>query len=240
MTLRRRDFITLIGGAAASSVWPAAARAQQGEGMRRIGWLAGPAKGTAPIAGQLNAFKRAIADLGWIEGRNVAFEERWAANDPERLHPLAAELVVTRPDLIFVVTSLMLTIIRRATGTIPIVFSNVTDPVGQGFVSSLAEPGGNITGFASDEFELSTKQLDLLKQVAPGLTRVAFISDRISLRKPAFLPRSRLQLLLWGWRCRRSWCTTRRRSSVPSRRSRRNPIAGCSCWPARRRSKTGN
>jgi putative ABC transport system substrate-binding protein len=102
---RRRAFITLLGGAAA---WPLAARAQQGERMRRIGWLAGTAKGRGRIASQLDAFKRAIADLGWIEGRNLAFEERWADNDPERLPPLAAELVAARPDLIFAVTSLML------------------------------------------------------------------------------------------------------------------------------------
>jgi putative tryptophan/tyrosine transport system substrate-binding protein len=170
----RREFIAGLGSAA---VWPAAARAQQGGRMRRVGWIAPPSKGSGTIAQQLNAFKRGLVDFGWIEGRSLAFEERWADGDPERLRPLAADLVAARPDLIFVASSPVLAIIRRATGTIPILFTNVTDPVGQGFVSSLSEPGGNITGFASDEFELSTKQLELLNQIVPSLTRVAFIYD---------------------------------------------------------------
>src|SRR5258708_23698862 len=100
--MRRREFITFLSGAAA---WPLAARAQQGGRTRRIGWLAPPSKGSGTIASQLNAFKRALVDRGWIEGRNLAFEERWADNDPERLRPLAAGLVATRPDLIFVASS---------------------------------------------------------------------------------------------------------------------------------------
>jgi putative ABC transport system substrate-binding protein len=173
--MRRREFITLLGGAAAA--WPLAARAQQPGRMRRIGWLAtGESSGLPAMTSRLGAFKRGLADLGWIEGRNVVFEERWASSDTERLRSSAAELVTLRPDLIFVANSPSLAAARRATGTIPILFANIADPIGQGFVSSLAEPGGNITGFAGIEFTLVTKQLELLKKIAP-LTRVTFMYD---------------------------------------------------------------
>jgi putative tryptophan/tyrosine transport system substrate-binding protein len=172
--MKRRQFITLLSGAAA---WPLAARAQQDGRVRRVGWLAiGP--GTANVGQlRLNAFKRGLADLGWIEGRNLVLEERWGSNDPELLRAHAADLVALRPDAISVTTSEALAVLRRATGTIPIVFALVTDPVGQGFVSSLAQPGGNITGFASSEFALTTKGLDLLKNVAPRLARIAVVYD---------------------------------------------------------------
>jgi putative ABC transport system substrate-binding protein len=169
----RRDFITLLGGAAVP--WPLAARAQQGERVRRIGWLGISRAPVPPL--MLHAFKRGLRDLGWIEGRNLAFEERWADGRPERAPSLSAELVAARPDLIFVIGSVSLTAVRRATGTIPILIVGVADPVGQGFVSSLAQPGGNITGFAGDEFEVSTKKLDLLPKIAPGLKRVIFMYD---------------------------------------------------------------
>jgi putative ABC transport system substrate-binding protein len=169
--MRRRDFITLLGGAAAA--WPMAARAQQ---TRRVGWLSINPE-TAPVSRRLVAFKRGLAALGWIEGRNIMFEERWAGDDYERLRVLAAELVAMRPDLIFVANSPSLAAIRRATGTIPILFANVADPVGQGFVSSLAQPGGNITGFAGVEFSVVSKEMELLKKISPGLARVAFMYD---------------------------------------------------------------
>jgi putative ABC transport system substrate-binding protein len=126
---------------------------------------------------RLNAFKRGLADLGWIEGRNLAFEERWANNDAARLSAQAAELAALRPELIFVGGSETLAAMRRTTGVIPIVFALVFDPVSQGFVSSLAQPGGNITGFAASEFAIATKSLELLKKIAPGLARVAFAYD---------------------------------------------------------------
>jgi putative tryptophan/tyrosine transport system substrate-binding protein len=173
--MRRREFITLLGGAAAS--WPLAAHAQQPERVRRIGWLGTGAEGTGSVQDRLNAFKRGLADLGWIEGRNLAFERRWANNDTTRLRSHAAELAGLRPDLIFVTGSESLLAMRQATGIIPIVFALVFDPVGQGFVSSLAQPGGNITGFATSEFALATKNLELLKKISPAVTRVAFVFD---------------------------------------------------------------
>jgi putative ABC transport system substrate-binding protein len=126
---------------------------------------------------RLNAFKRGLEERGWIEGRNLAFEERWANNDAARLRAQAAELAGLRPDLIFAPNSVSLAAMRRATGMIPIVFAFVADPVAQGFVSSLAQPGGNITGFANSEFALAAKSLELLKKIAPGITRVAITFD---------------------------------------------------------------
>jgi putative ABC transport system substrate-binding protein len=165
----RRDFISLLGSAAA---WPFTARAQQ---PRRIGSLGLNASSNGKM--RLDAFKRGLADLGWSEGRNFVLEEHWGNGDPERLRSQATELVALRPDLIFVTTSEALAAVRRATGLIPIVFAVVTDPVGQGFVSSLSQPGGNITGFAFDEFVLATKSLELLKRIAPPTTRVAVVYD---------------------------------------------------------------
>jgi putative ABC transport system substrate-binding protein len=171
--MRRREFITLLGSAAA---WPLAARAQQSEGrLRRIGWL--EVQSTMPVMRRLDAFKRGLADLGWVEGRNLAFEGYSANDDPERLRSAAAELASLRPDLIFVENSVSLGAARRATGTVPILFATVTDPVGQGFVSSLAQPGGNITGFAGAEFDVAGKELEVLKKIAPAVTRVAFLYD---------------------------------------------------------------
>jgi putative ABC transport system substrate-binding protein len=164
----------LVGGAAA---WPLAAEAQQRERVRRIGWLGASSEGPGPQQDRLNAFKRTLAQLGWIEGGNLAFDERWANNEPARLPSLAADLVALRTDLIFVSNSQTLSAARRATGIIPIIFSVVADPVGQGFVSSLAQPGGNITGFAGSEFALATKNLELLKKIAPSVTRVSFMYD---------------------------------------------------------------
>jgi putative tryptophan/tyrosine transport system substrate-binding protein len=174
--MRRRDFIVAIGSATAWAAWPFATRAQPG-GMRRIGCLSPLSRSDSVSLTWLNAFKRGLADLGWIEGRNIAFEERWGEYDATRLPALAAQLTALKPDLIFVVTSPALLSIRRATGTIPIVFVGVTDPVGQGYVSSLAQPGGNITGFALQEFPLATKHLDLLKKIASGVARVGVVYD---------------------------------------------------------------
>jgi putative ABC transport system substrate-binding protein len=172
--MRRRDVIAAIGGAAAL---PIAARAQPAGGMRRIGSLSGGSRGDSVQQSRLNAFKSGIAGVGWVEGRNLAFEERWAEGDAARLPTLATQLAALKPDLIFALASPALSAVRRATGIIPIVFAVVGDPVGQGFVSSLAQPGGNITGFASWEFPLATKHLDLLKKVAPRLGRVGVLYD---------------------------------------------------------------
>jgi putative ABC transport system substrate-binding protein len=176
--IRRRSFITLLGSAAS---WPLAARAQQRERVRRIGILQlGSSRSAVPsLFGQspLEAFKRGLVELGWIEGRNIRFEERWADGNLQLLPIYAAELARLTPDAIFVSNSPTLREMRHATSEIPIVFAAVADPVGQGFVSSLARPGGNITGFASREFGLATKTLELLKKVAPAVDHVAFLYD---------------------------------------------------------------
>ena len=178
--MKRRAFITLLGGAAAA--WPLAARTQQGGRMRRVGWLSTAARND--VSGshleRLGAFRKGLAEFGWIEGRNLVIDERWAENDAARLPACAAELARLRPEVIFVTNSASLAAMRRATGTIPIVFSAVSDPVGQGFVSSLAQPGGNITGFAGNEFALVTKNLELLKKMAPSVTRVAVMFDPVN------------------------------------------------------------
>ena len=176
--MRRREFITLLGGATA---WPLVARAQQAQRMRRIGILQlGSSRSAVPsLFGQstLEAFKRGLVELGWIEGRNIRFEERWADDNFQLLPIYAAELARLTPDAIFVSNSPTLKEMRQATSEIPIVFAAVADPVGQGFVSSLALPGGNITGFASREFGLATKTLELLKKVAPAVDHVTFLYD---------------------------------------------------------------
>jgi len=161
----RRALIAALGSAAA---WPIVARAQQAERVRRVGILAGP-----PTR---DAFKQGLAKLGWTEGRNLRFEERWADNNAD-LPGHAMQLARLAPDVIFVVGSPALRAMWRAGPDVPIVFASVADPVEQGFVSSLAHPGGNITGFAVAEFGITTKQLDLLKKLAPKLERIAFLDD---------------------------------------------------------------
>jgi putative ABC transport system substrate-binding protein len=170
----RRDLITLLGGAAA---WPLAARAQQGGPARRVGILHSMLVDSGPLVpAQVDAFKRVLAGLGWAEGRNLRFEERWADNYAD-LPVRATQLARLAPDVIFVVGSPALRAMRRGSADIPVVFASVADPVEQGFVSSLAHPGGNITGFAAAEFGIATKQLDLLKKLAPNLERIAFLDD---------------------------------------------------------------
>ena len=171
--MRRREFITLIGGAAA---WPLAARAQQGERARRIGVLmnlADDAEGQARIA----AFLQGLQQLGWTDGGNVRIDYRWAAGDTGRFQRYAEELLALAPDVILASAAPSVQALQRATRTVPIVFANVGDPVASGFVQSLARPGGNATGFMQFEFGLSGKWLELLKQVAPDVTRAAVLRD---------------------------------------------------------------
>jgi putative ABC transport system substrate-binding protein len=162
--VRRRDFITLLGGAAA---WPLAARAQQ---QRRIGVLMSTG---ATDPSYVAVFVQVLRQLGWIDGQNLRLDIRWHENSPERGRALATELVATAPDVILTASTANLTALQQATRTIPIVFLQVSDPVAQGFVTSLAQPGGNITGFTAFEFSIGPKWLDLLKQMAPDLARVA-------------------------------------------------------------------
>jgi putative tryptophan/tyrosine transport system substrate-binding protein len=172
--LKRRDFVTLVGGAAA---WPLAARAQQGERMRHVGVLMTAAADDSESLARVGAFLQGLQQLGWTDGRNVRLEYRWGSGDAGRIRKYAAELVALAPDVILVTGTSGMTPLQQATRTIPIVFVNASDPVGGGFAMSLARPGGNATGFASIEYGMSGKWLELLKQVSPSVTRVAVIRD---------------------------------------------------------------
>jgi ABC-type uncharacterized transport system substrate-binding protein len=170
--MRRRQFITLLGGAAA---WPFAARAQQSE--RRIGVLLPAAANDPEFQAQFGAFLQALALLGWTIGRNVRIDTRWATANAAEIRRHAAELVALAPDVILATGTSTVGPLLQATRTVPIVFPVIGDPVGAGFVDSLARPGGNATGFMSYEYSLSGKWLELLKQIAPGVTRVAVLRD---------------------------------------------------------------
>jgi putative ABC transport system substrate-binding protein len=177
--MRRRDFITLLGAAAAA--WPLAARAQQPGGMRRIGVLSGVTSEADLDAQARDAvFRQALQQLGWAEGRNVRYEYRSRSGrlDVDLARRYAAELVALGPDVILVGGATNVAALQRATRTIPIVFAGLTDPVGAGFVESLARPGGNTTGFTSFEYGLSAKWLELLKEIAPRVTRVGVLREQ--------------------------------------------------------------
>jgi putative ABC transport system substrate-binding protein len=172
--MRRREFITLVGGAA--SAWPLAARAQQGERMRRVGVLiavADDAEGQARLA----AFKKGMQDLGWTDGRNIRMEVRFAGGSVAKVNELAAELVGLSADVFIANSAPAVNALQQHTRTIPIVFAQVVDPVSAGFVESLARPGGNITGFVSLDYAFSAKWLEVLKEIAPRVTRVAVLRD---------------------------------------------------------------
>jgi putative ABC transport system substrate-binding protein len=171
---RRREFITLVGGAAA---WPLAARAQQAERMRRIGFLTGLPETDPEVKAWMRAFEERLQKLGWSQGRNLRIDYRWAGGGEQRLPTYAAELVGMAPDVLFAAATPALAALHRETRTIPIVFAGVADPVVQGFVQSLARPGGNITGFTTYEYSIGGKWLELLKDTAPGTRRVEVIFD---------------------------------------------------------------
>jgi ABC-type uncharacterized transport system substrate-binding protein len=172
--MKRREFITLLGAAVA---WPLAARAQQRERVRRIGVLMSYAADDPAGQTRLLAFAQALAQLGWTEGRNVRIEIRWGAGSPERIRSYAAELVTLAPDVILAVGSVTTGPLLQATRVVPIVFVQVAEPVGAGFVESLGRPGGNATGFMLYEYGIGTKWLGLLKEIAPDLKRVAFLQS---------------------------------------------------------------
>jgi len=169
----RREFITLLGGAA---TWPLAGRAQQGDRMRRIGVLMPTDADNPDNQARLAAFLQGLQQFGWAVGRNLRVDLRWAAGEVERNRQYAAELLALAPDVILAAAS-GVAVLKQATRTVPIVFTIVADPVGLGFVDNLARPGGNITGFLSFEYGISGKWLELLKQVATGVTRAAVIRD---------------------------------------------------------------
>ena len=172
--MRRREFITLIGSAAA---WPLTARAQQVERVRHIGALMNAAENDPEQQARLAAFRQGLQQLGWTEGHNVRIDYRFAAGKPENYSKYAAELVALAPDVILTSGSASMPPLLQATRSVPIVFALVADPVGAGFVDSLARPGGNVTGFTALEYSFGGKWLELLKEIAPSVTRVAVIRD---------------------------------------------------------------
>ena len=172
--MRRRQVIKLLGGAAAT--WPLVARAQQREQMRRVGVLMSAAIETDQQAG-LGVFKEVLHQLGWIDGRNVRFEVRWAGADPAKARKDAEELVALQPDVILVTGALGLQTLLQGTRSVPIVFNSIADPVGSGFIDTLARPGGNATGFILFDYGLAAKWVELLKQIDPTITRVAVLRD---------------------------------------------------------------
>ena len=174
---RRRHFITLVGGAAA---WPLAARAQQGERVRRIGALMSVATDDPEAPARVGAFSQGLAELGWTIGRNVRIDYRWYAGDADMARKYAVELVALAPDVVLAAGTQGVTAIQQVNRPVPVVFVGVADPVGAGFVNNLARPGGNATGFMLYEYSLSGKWLELLKQIAPHVAQVAVLRDQSS------------------------------------------------------------
>jgi putative tryptophan/tyrosine transport system substrate-binding protein len=182
--MKRRTFITLLGGTAAA--WPLAVRAQQPEQMRRIGMLDSLAEGDPVGKAQIGAFKKGLQALGWTDNLNVRIEDRWTGGDAERMRTYAQELVSLAPDVIVARNTAMMAL-QQTTRSIPIVFIGGADPVTEGFVASLARPGGNITGFSNNAASMATKRLQLLMEIAPRVARVAFIYDPTTPGWAAFL-----------------------------------------------------
>jgi putative ABC transport system substrate-binding protein len=176
--LRRREFLGVLGGAAAA--WPLAARAQQRERIRRIAVLNGLTAEDSQSQARNAAFLQGLGELGWQVGRNLQIEYRWAGGDARRSSTYAAELIELAPEVILAVGSSVVVSLLAATRAMPVVFVQVTDPVGAGFVASLARPGGNATGFALFEFGISAKWIELLKEIAPRTTRAAVLLDSTS------------------------------------------------------------
>jgi putative ABC transport system substrate-binding protein len=173
--MRRRAFIAALGGATA---WPLVARAQQAERMRRIGVFINNTESAPESQQQIAAFRQALDQLGWLEGRNIHIELRFSANDYARVPQLAHEMVVLNPDAIFASTTLAVKAFQAETRTIPIVFLAVSDPVGAGVITSLAHPGGNTTGLLLYEESIAGKWLGMLKEISPSVTRVALVANR--------------------------------------------------------------
>jgi putative ABC transport system substrate-binding protein len=173
--MKRRDFIGAIGGAVVA--WPIAARAQQPERVRRIAVLIPGLAADLENQNRIAAFQQGLRELGWTDGRNLGIEYRWGGGDADRIRNSAAELVALAPDVIFAVGSSAIGALRQVTRTMPIVFATVADPVGAGYVDSLARPGNNVTGFLLFEYGIAGKWLELLKQMAPAVTRAAVIRD---------------------------------------------------------------
>jgi putative tryptophan/tyrosine transport system substrate-binding protein len=174
--MRRREFVRLLGGAVAS--WPQVAHAQQPDRMRKVGVLMGAVANSEHGQARVAAFRQGMQQLGWTEGRNVRIDTRWpAAGNSDEIRRYALELLALTPDVILATGSISMAPLLQTTRVVPIVFVQVVDPVGSGFVDSLARPGGNATGLTNFEYGLSAKWLELLKQIAPGVTRAAVLRD---------------------------------------------------------------
>jgi putative ABC transport system substrate-binding protein len=171
--MKRRAFISLLGGAAAA--WPLAARAQQPDRMRRVGMLSNLAESDSEAQAPVAALHQALAELGWVDGRNLRIDHRWAAGDPRRLVALAKELLSLQPAVVIGHTTPSVVALRNETDAIPIVFVQVSDPIGAGFITNLARPGGNMTGFTNFESPMGGKWVEMLKEIAPGVARVAIM-----------------------------------------------------------------
>ena len=184
--MRRREFIQFLGGAAVA--WPLAARAQPSNPVRLVGGLFGLAENDSEVQARVAAFRHQLADLGWVEGNNIRFEFRFFGSDSIAARTFAADLVRLAPDVIWTQTVLALDAIWQTTRTIPVVFINVADPVGSGYVASLSRPGGNFTGFTNFEYTIGSRWLQILKDIAPAVTRVAIVYSPETQAYAAFLP----------------------------------------------------
>ena len=172
--MKRRELITLLGAAAA---WPLAARAQQGERVRRIGVLMNLAADDPEALARLAAFHQGLQEAGWVVGRNIRIDYRWGAGDADRFRRYAAELFALVPEVVLATSGSTVPWLLQATRSVPIVFTQTPDPVGAGFVASLAHPGGNVTGFTNFDYSIGGKFLELLKDIAPRVTRAAVLRD---------------------------------------------------------------
>ena len=172
--MKRREFVTLIGGAAA---WPILARAQQSSAIRRIALVGALAPDDVEAATRSAAFEQALAALGWTKGRTIVIDYHWVANDPVLTQKTAIEVVALAPDVLLASSNSVIAALSKATGTIPIVMVQAVDPVGSGYVESMARPGGNITGFTQFEYSLAGKWLDLLMEIAPRTSHVAVLRE---------------------------------------------------------------
>ncbi len=171
--MKRREFITLLGGAVAA--WPLMAGAQQPDRVRRVAFLHGLAESDPEVQARMAAFREGLASLGWVENRNIQIEHRFASGDIARIQQHVAELMTSPPDVIAAAGTPVIAALKQATGSIPIVFSVVNDPAGQGFVANLARPGGNITGFSYVDFPMIGKWLEIMKEVIPGVRRMTLM-----------------------------------------------------------------
>jgi putative ABC transport system substrate-binding protein len=215
--MKRRTFISLLGGAAAA--WPLAVRAQRPDRVRRIGVLMSYAADDPAGQARLLVFAQELAQSGWIDGRNVRIDVRWGAVDPERIRSYASKLVALAPDVIVATGSAIVGALLQATRALPIVFAQVAEPVGAGFVQTLPRPGGNATGFML--YEYGTKWLELLKEIAPGVKQVAFLQALGALAGPGqFGAMQELGPLARGGGAPDQGRRCRRVSTAPSRHSR--------------------